>query len=345
MKLSKIKSTAFLYALKGALSRGFSLELSIEMLSKVQPKPINKYLENIVFLVKKKNEKIPNLLHKFGFITQEEKIILEKAQDTKFAINSIIEMRKIDGLFLKSFFKVVTLPFLALIFAPLGVKKLLENIDPILSQMFYMLKAKGIEPSFEMLGIPKMFYFLWDRKILDYVTFTSAVVFIFIIVFIFFTRTYKPSILYKLLPPASYDDMPYILSYMASLNKVGYPAEKVADILAKSNLRPGWKEMFLRIKENIKKGGKIYTEFERMCFPKEIVTYIKYDELSGDFWGNIEEIKNLSIERNKQISEFFTGQIKPVSTILTYMIIFYFIVGILMLNLSLTNIGNLIANS
>jgi type II secretory pathway component PulF len=344
-KVSIQKSTAFLYALRGALGRGLSLEMAIEMLSKIQPKPLNKYLNQIIFLVKKKNKKIPDLLYQYDFLTKEEKIILEKANDAKFAIDKIIEMRKIDGLFLKSFFKTVSFPFIALIIAPIGVKALLVKIDPILQEMFLLLKEKGITPTYDVLGLPNIFYFLWDRKILDIVSITSAVIFIGLIVGIFALREFKPSVLYRMIPYAAYDDMPYILSYMSALNKVGYPAEKVADILARSNIRKGWKQFFLNLRKRINKGEKIYQEFERAKFPKEIVTYIKYDELGGDFWHSIDSIKELAISRNKQVSDFFVGQLKPLMTILGYAIIFFFLISVLMLNFAMTNIGNLLSTS
>ena len=341
-KVSKQKSLTFLFALKGAISRGLSLEMGIEMLSKFQGKPINKYLNQILFLVKKKNKRIFELLEQFGFITKEEKVLFEKAKDIRFVMDRVLEMRKIQGSFTKAFLKLFPMLVFASVFMPLITYAILGKFTGVMSQLFYILKAKGITPTFDDLGLPSMFYYVWDKNILLYVSVAFGIFFTIFFGIFFYLKRYKPSILYKLLPPTAYDDLPFLLSYMGALNRVGYPIKKVADILAESDLKPGWKLFFNDLKKRVKKGENIYLSFQRENFPKEIVTYVKYDEMSGDFWGNIESLKELSMMRNRDITELVTAQIKPYMTLLGWGLIIYFITGVMLFSFAMNNLSNLI---
>ena len=142
--------------------------------------------------------------------------------------------------------------------------------------------------------------------------------------------------------PTAYDDLPYLLAYMSILNKVGYPIKKVAEILAQSNLKPGWKMFFKDLENRIKKGEKIYISFKREGFPEEIVTYIKYDELGGDFWANIDSLKDLTIMRNNEISDLFSSQLKPYITLLGWLIVIYFLSGVFLFSFAINNLANLL---
>ena len=341
-KVSKQKSLMFLFALKGALSRGFSLETAIEMLSNIQPKPVNKYLKQIIFLVRKKNAKIFPLLEQYGFITKEERILFENAKDTKFAVSKVIEMRKIQDRFSKSFLKLFIFPIIALTIAPIGVYFLIGKFHNALSQIFYLLKARGITPSYDQLGLPPFFYFVWDRSILIEMSVISAVFFIVFFSLFFYFKRYKPEILYKILYPTAYDDLPYLFSYMSALNKVGIPIKKIAKILSKSNLKPGWKKFFKELERRVKNGDKIYIAFEKNNFPKEIVTYIKYDEMSGDFWANIDGLKELTMIRNEEISDMLIQQLKPIFTLISWGIMVYLISGLMLFSFGINNLTALL---
>ena len=330
----------FLYALKGALSRGIPLASAIEMLSKVQPKPLDKYLKRIVFLVKQKNKRIPDLLAQYDFLTPNEKIILEKASDAKFAINEIINMRKIQDQFTSSLIKLLGFPVFVLITMPFLTRFMLNAFKQPFNDMLMILKSKGIVYHMQT---PKIFYYVYHPSWLFYTSIISGAVISVIFFLYFYFKHYKPQILYKFLTPVAYDDLPFILAYMSALNKVGYPVERVAEILAKSSIKPGWKLFFKNLKNRIVKGDKIYVEFKRQNFPKEMVTYIEYDELGGNFWDSIDSLKDLAIERNKEINTFLLKQLKPIFTYLSYMIIIYFILGIILLNLEMYNITNLLS--
>lgn len=341
-KVSRPKSFGFLFALKGALSRGLSVEMAIDMLSKTQPKPVNIYLSQIMFLVRNKNRKIYELLEQYGFITKEEQIILEKAKDAKYAINKIIEMRQIANQFSFAFLKLFIFPFFALIFMPLITYFALGKFYIVLSQILILLKNRGITPTFQDLGLPSMYYFVWDRNILLYISGISFIVMIIFYSTFLYLRRYKPSVLYKILYPTAYDDLPYLLSYMSALNKVGYPIKRIAEILSKTNLKPGWKKFFKELERKIKNREKIYIVFKKENFPKEIVTYIQYDEMSGDFWGNIDNLKELVMMRNKDITKLVTDQIKPYITLIGWGIIVYFISGLMLFSFSMNNLASLL---
>lgn len=339
-KVSKEKSTMFLYALKGALSRGLSIEKSIEMLSKTQPKPLNRYLKNIIFLIKKKNKKISDLLASYDILTKNEKIILEQAKDAKFAVSEIIKMRQIQGQFIKSFFTLIYFPILVLIFMPFLTKYMLSLFQKPINDMLIILKQKGIAFHY---NIPKIFYYIYHPQWLTYQSIIIIVLAGGIIGSYFYLLYYKPSVLYKILKPSAFDDMPYILNYMSALNKVGFPVEKIAEILGKSDIRPGWKTFFKNMQKRIKNGEKIYVEFRKMNFPEEIVTYIQYDELNGNFWNSIDELKELAINRNKEINTFLMSKLKGIFTMLAFAIIIYFLIGVILLNFNLMNIANLLS--
>jgi len=340
-KVSKQQSVVFLFALKGALGRGLSLETGIEMLSNIQPKPVSTYLKQIMFLVKQKNKKLFDLLTQYGFITNEEKIVFEKAKDGKFALNKILEMREIQDQFSKNFLKMLSFPFIVTIFMPLIIYWVLGKFTGALSQIFLMLRNKGIEPTFDDLGLPSIYYYVWDKNVLLYISATALIVTVLFYSTFFYLKKYKPQILYTILPPTAYDDLPYLLSYMSILNKVGFPIKKVAEILAKSNLKPGWRGFFQDLEKRVKNGEKIYVSFEREKFPKEIITYIKYDELSGDFWGNIDSLKDLTIMRNKDITEMLLNQIKPYVTLLGWAAVIYFVSGIMLFSFAVNNLVGL----
>jgi len=340
-KVSKNKSLVFLFALRGALSRGLSLEIAVEMLSKIQPKPINTYLSQIIFLVRKKNKKIFELLEQYGFITNEEKIVFEKAKDTKFALQKVLEMRKIQDNFSRVFLKMFIFPFVALIFTPLLTYWVLNTFSSAMGAIFVMLENKGIKVTFDDLGLPSFYYFVWDKSILIKISVISAIIAVIFYGSYFYFKRYKPRILYKILPPTAYDDLPYLLSYMSVLNKVGFPIKKVAEILAKSNLKPGWHMFFKDLEKRVKNGESIYFAFKKENFPNEIVTYIKYDELNGDFWANIDNLRELTIMRNKDITEMFTSQIKPYVVLISWGIIIFFLSGIMLYSFSINNLTSL----
>ena len=330
----------FLYALKGALSRGIPLAMSIEMLSKIQPKPLDKYLKRIIFLVKKKNKRIPDLLAQYDFLTPNEKIILEKSADAKFAIDEIINMRKIQDQFTSSLIKLLAFPALILIVMPFISNFMLNAFKRPFNDMLLILKSKGITYHMQT---PKIFYYVYHQNWLFYTSIIAGVIIGGIFILYFYLKQYKPQILYRFLTPVAYDDLPFILSYMSALNKVGFPVEKVAEILAKSSIKPGWKLFFKNLQKRIIKGDKIYVEFKNQGFPKEMVTYIEYDELGGNFWDSIDSLKDLAIERNKEINHFLLNQLKPVFTYLSYGIMIFFVIGIVLLNLEMYNITNLLS--
>jgi len=341
-KVSKQKSLMFLFALRGALSRGFSLEIAIEMLSKIQPKPVNKYLSQIIFLVRKRNAKIFPLLEQYGFITKEERILFENAKDTKFAVSKVIEMRKIQNRFSTSFLKLFIFPFIVLMTVPVGLYFILGKFNSALNQIFFLLKSRGITPTFDDLGLPSCYYFVWDRKILFYISGISTVVFVLFFGVFLYLRKYKPEVLYKILYPTAFDDLPYLFSYMSALNKVGIPIKKIAEILAKSNLKPGWKRFFKDLEKRVKNGEKIYIAFEKYGFPKEIVTYIRYDEMSGDFWANIDGLKDLAMMRNKEITDMVLSQLKPVFTLIGWFIVVFFLSGLMLYSFGINNLASLL---
>ena len=336
-KISNQKSTMFLYSLRGALSRGMPLLLSIEMLSKLQPKPLNKYLSKIVFLAKRRNLKIPDLMEKYGFINYNEKIILEKAQDAKFAINQIVEMRKIQDQFTSTLFKLTSFPAIVLIVMPLATNGMLTAFKKPIDNMMLILKSKGID---YQLQVPHYFYYIYHQNWLKYASVLSVLIVGGFFLAFFLLKYYNPKILYKFIRPVAYDDLPFILTYMSALNKVGIPIEKIADILANSSIKPGWKKFFKNLQRKIKKGEKIYNEFKKQYFPAEIVTYIQYDEIAGSFWDSIDSLKELTIERNKEINGFLLNQLKPITSYFTYAIIIYYLIGIVLLNMDMYNIAN-----
>ena len=339
-KVSKEKSTMFLYALKGALSRGLSIETAIEMLSKTQPKPLNKYLKSIMFLIRKKNKKLTDLLMQYDILNKNEKIILEQAKDAKFAINEIIKMRQIQGRFTKTLISLAWFPVGLLIIMPFITHWILNILSKPLDNLKLILKQKGIEFHY---SIPHIFYYIYHPNWLYYQAFIVFFITVGCILLYSFFLYYKPSILYKILQPVAYDDLPYIFNYMSALNKVGFPVEKIADILAKSNIRTGWKTFFKNMQKRIIKGEKVYSEFRKMNFPEEMVMYLQYDEINGDLWTSIDSLKELTINRSKEINDFLIMKIKNIILLLSYSIIVYYILGTVLLNFNYMRIANLLS--
>jgi type II secretory pathway component PulF len=198
-KISKQKSTMFLYALKGALSMGIPLTQAVKMLSKTQPKPLNNVLKRITFLVENKNDRIEDLLEKFGIINYNEKLLLEKANDTKFAVNEIIKMRKIQNQFTGTLIKLFRFPLIVLITMPFLAQYLVGVFSVPLNQLKLILKSMGITYH---LTVPNYFFYVYHPEWLPYVAVGSGI--LFIGMFIVYMYLSKNKYLYSSVNRVSY---------------------------------------------------------------------------------------------------------------------------------------------
>ena len=126
---------------------------------------------------------------------------------------------------------------------------------------------------------------------------------------------------------------------MRSLNKLGTPPIRIAEILYKSNHNPGWKPLFLRLKNAIANAEPLYVEFKRFGFPKEVVLFIQYAEIARDFWGNIDNMIKFATQRSQDGNELLKKTWGNFATYIGYGIIIYFVMSIFMLILQMQSIA------
>jgi len=126
---------------------------------------------------------------------------------------------------------------------------------------------------------------------------------------------------------------------MRSLNKGGLDLYTITDKLYKSNISKGWRIFFLRLKKQIEKRGDIYPVFKNFGFPKQIYVIIKVSEKSKAFWENFDDMISYTQEVNTFKNEEIKDRWKSVTVIIGYVEVIYYIVGILLLMLSMQNIA------
>jgi len=327
-----IKSIRALMALGNSLFEAVKLQEEIEVGKNA------KILHTIVFLIEKRNQSIEKLFLQYNIINNSEYLILSNSKDTKEALENIIKIRSVSKNFNKTVITLIMFPIIAF-FVGLGIAKfLLPAISKPVNDLIAVAKIKKGVDIDQTMNIPDVFFYIHHPEYINYI-FVMAVA---IIISLFFLYKYleknNPSLLYKFLPLKSFDDIPFIFILMRSLNKGGLDLYTIATILQNSNIDKGWRLFFLRLKKQIEKNGEIHSVFKAFGFPRQIYIIIKTSEKSKSLWESFDNMitysQDINLIKNKEIVDRY----KSVMTIVGYVEIIYFIIGILLLMLSMQNI-------
>ena len=326
-KLNSIESTSVLMAMRASLGLGLSPQEAIELQAESQSGKIGKVLSTVSFLVNKKEKKLADTLYRFGILSLEEKYVLENSGNrTKETINDIIDMREMKGKFDKTLLSMIWFPIVSVIIGATLVLMLYPKFIGPYHSLLKMAEYKGVTMS-DKVGFLCIDHFeLLQPFLFGYI----AVVTILFLLY-GYLRRYKPNLIYRIFPLAAYDDVPFILTYMRSLQKLGLPPVKIVDILYKANHNPGWKPLFHKLKNAILNSKPIYAEFKRFGYPKEIALFMQYAEMAKDFWGNIDHMIAFAIKRSEDGNNILQKTWGGLIMYVGYGIIIYFAVAIFML--------------
>ncbi|QDD68139.1 hypothetical protein [Caminibacter pacificus] len=333
-KLSKNESTSILLSLRASMGLGFPFQKAIQLQAESQERKTGRILKMCAYLILKKEQPIADVLYKFGIINAMEKTLLEHSKSPKETIENIIQMREMSGLFFKNFLAIILKPLLAVIVGMGLVLFIFPKVNLPVQALMEQAKMNGIN-----VKLNTGFWYIDNFQIVSKVL---IIYLIFLIVFLgilFYIRKYKPSILFKIFPLSAYDDIPAILLFLKSLHSLGLPSHKIAEILEKSNVNPGWRPLFKKLKTALIDSKPIWKEFFRFGFPKESVNFIKYTEEGKIFWENIDKMIKYAKQRAEDGNKMMMKIWNPVSYYLAYIVIVYFLVGLIMLTIEMQNIA------
>lgn len=337
-KINKSDSLVILRSLRALMKLGNSLFRSLELQIDIEDGKNKKILEKLINQVKNHNKPTVDMMYKLGLINDDEKVILENNKDSKEAIIYIVNIREISSNFNKTMFSLLLFPIMS-IFIGLGIAKfILPLISSPVKELIQIAQIKkGIELE-ETLNIPNIFFYIHYPDSIDYITIIFSIFLFSIFAFYKYLEVNNPSVIYKIVSLKAFDDIPYIFILMKSLNAGGMDIYSISDKLYKSKINKGWKILFLRVKKRIEQNQMFYTVFKEFGFPKQLSVILKTAEKSKSFWDNFDDLivyaKEVNIDKNKEVRERYSG----VSKMLGYLIILYFLLGILLLMFSMQNI-------
>lgn len=337
-KISSQDSIVIIKSIRSLMSLGNSLLEAIKLQREIETGENAKILSNIIFLVEKKNQSIEKLFLQFNVINESECLIMLNAKDTKESLDSITNIRSVSKNFNKTIITLTMFPIVAF-FVGLGIAKfLLPAISKPVNDLIAVAKLKNGIDIDKTLNIPDVFFYIHHPEYINYI----IPITILFLIGIFFEYKYleknNPSLIYKFLPLKSYDDIPFIFILMRSLNKGGLDLYSIVKLLQNSNLDKGWRLFFLRLRKQIENNKEIHSVFKSFGFPRQIYIVIKTAEKSKSFWesfdGMIAYAQDINLIKNKEIVDRY----KNIGTIFGYVVIIFFLLGILLLMFSMQNI-------
>lgn len=337
-KFNQLDSSSIILSLLGFMRLGNSLYNSLLLQEEIETGKSKKFLGEVNVMAKKPKAEIPNLLLQYDIIDESERLILLKSKDTKESLEYIIKMRSLAKNYDKTVISLLFFPIIAM-YLGLGIVKFV--LPTISAPIFDLIKVAEIKKGVnleETLNIHPAFFYIHHPEYIDYIAIGFTI--LLAILFGLFKHLEKnnPTVLYKVSPLKSFDDIPYIFILMRALNKGGMDIYSIADTLYKSNLNRGWKIFFLRIKNSINANKKIYTVFDNFGFPKKLSVVIKASEASKSFWDNFDNMIEFAITTNIDKNNEILRRYKGLANMLGYTIVIYFILGILLLSMSMQNI-------
>jgi len=336
MKLNKNESLTILFGLRAALKLGLTIQEAISLQAETTGGKIGRVLAKASYLINKKRKKVADVFFQLGILSADEKYILENAgMAAKQAIDEIIKLRDIKGRFNKTLFSLLWFPFMSGIIGMSLVIFLFPKFNKPFQAIIEMAKIRGITGFDTSTG----FWYIDHFYMVKYVLVLWIVIGLLLAGVYLFLRKYYPSLVYKIFKLAAYDDAPYILTYMRILHNLGVPPIQIVKMLYDSNTNPGWKSLFFRLKKAISKSKPVWREFKKFGFPNEMTLFMKYAEESKDFWGNIDNIISFAFQKSIDGNELLKRIWGPMSTYASYVIITYFLVGILMLVFQMQSIA------
>ena len=337
-KITPQDSLVMIKSIRALMALGNSLFEAVKLQEEIEVGKNAKILKKIIFLIEKRNQSIEKLFLQYNIINNSEYLILTNSKDTKESLENIIKIRSVSKNFNKTIITLIAFPLIAF-FVGLGIAKfLLPAISKPINDLVAVAKIKkGIDLD-KTMNIPDVFFYIHHPEYVNYIFFIAVT----LIIGLFFLYRYleknNPSAIYKILPLKSYDDIPFIFILMRSLNKGGLDLYSIANLLQKSNINKGWRLFFLRLKKQIEKNGEIHSIFKAFGFPRQIYIIIKTSEKSKSLWESFDDMitysQDINIIKNKEIVDRY----KSIMTIVGYVEIIYFLIGILLLMFSMQNI-------
>ena len=286
-KVSKEASNGILRSFSSLIKVGNSLPSAIEVLIQVEKGKSKKTLERVHKNITKLDYSIGKALLSEGIIAHSEVIIVEKSTNALESIQSILEIRELEGNFEKSILKLFMFPVIAVIIG-LTIAYLAQ---PTFHDMVYNLVAQvKVMKGIDLTNESHLIWYLEDRTftfLILQVYIVSVVVLLFLY---FYYLKYKPESIYGIFPLKAYDDVPYILMLIRNLQKVGLDQVRVYETLKDASPRVGWVKLFDLLEKEARAGRDIYPIFERFKFPKDVVLVLKSSEVSRTFWDSMDTL-------------------------------------------------------
>ncbi len=340
-KINKDSSTSILRGIQSLMPLGYSILQSLYIQRDIEEGKNKKVIEQAVNLVSKKNVDLEKALLQVGLISEEEKMILTYSKDTKVSIDYIVELRDLSKNFNKTFLRLVFFPILALYIGVLVVNTILPIMRKPIDELLEIIKiSKGVDMS-NSLNIPSIFFFVENPDLFNLIMIIFTIVLILSFVAFFYYEKNDPSKIYRIFPLKAYDDIPYVFTLMRSLNVSGKDFYTISKDLSKSKINKGWRKLFSNIQKKIENNTPFFQSFKEFNIPKQIYIIVKISEASKALWDNLERTivyaKKVNVDANADIIRKYGS----LSTILSYIIIIYFLIGVLFLMLNIQTIASL----
>jgi len=337
-KINSQDSLTMIKSIRALMALGNSLFEAVKLQEEIEVGKNAKILHTIIYLIENKNQSIEKLFLQYNIVNNSEYLILAHSKETKESLENIIKIRSVSKNFNKTVVTLMMFPLVAF-FVGLGIGKyLLPAISKPVNDLIAVAKIKKGVDIDRAMNIPDVFFYIHHPEYINYIFFVSVVIIVALFVTYKNLEKNNPSLLYKILPLKSYDDIPFIFILMRSLNKGGLDLYTIATILQNSNIDRGWRLFFLRLKIQIEKNGEIHPVFQAFGFPRQIYIIIKTSEKSKSLWESFDNMikysQDINLIKNKEIVDRY----KSIMTILGYVEVIFFIVGILLLMLSMQNI-------
>jgi len=267
---------------------GFNALNVIETLanSDMETEKNRKICKTIVYAIVEKGLKIENVFKNVGLIQDNEYALLAKADNTKKAIENILDIRKISWKaeieILKTFWFYWLLIFATMGMIGFGFPLLVELLQKQVVQINNKVNIADTLPWF--IDYALLF------KILTILTLIAPILLFILYLYLYFKNT---KLLYKIFPLKAYDDLPRYFTLMISLRNTGFTLREIMNELYQYPYPKPISELWYYVSnnDNLGKGFRLFN------MPDDITKIIIRFTEANKIYEVLPNLKELSIKR------------------------------------------------
>lgn len=290
-----------LVEIKGYTDIGQSMSRAVQTLSEIEKGAIKQALDRIIYEVFDRNRRIEDVMREVGVLSELERFMVAESKNLSKTIDDILESRKMRGRFEMTVIKIFAMP-IAIIVALTGGLLYLRPIALEKIEDFKTFIKLDLGATLDDVKLP--FY-------LDSSWFLYAVAALVTIIlvggiggYLYYYKNDTKNI-YKVVRMKAYDDLPIIFKMMSNLHESGMVFNDIMDKMAENIYPKGIRPMFHEMKEEVAKGGAMFTVLEKYYIPDDVLAMFKASEVSKSIWKTMPQFIVFSQGRSESLNKFW----------------------------------------